>query len=158
EGEMLFAWQIQPTVAAPAPRPRDVLILVDTSASQAGLPIKQARHIITALSNSLTADDSISVWSISTPAATRTPSKDFQPANSDAVRSAAAALTEVEYGSGATDLKNALEQSLATLAPNRGRHQVVLYLGDGDSAYNPVSEDERLAIGNRMDQKDIYFF
>ena len=46
---MLFAWQIQPTVAQPAPRPRDVLVVVDTTASQAGPPLQQARHIITAL-------------------------------------------------------------------------------------------------------------
>ena len=45
EGELLFAWQIQPTVAAPAPRPRDVLVLVDTTASQAGAPLRQARRV-----------------------------------------------------------------------------------------------------------------
>ncbi len=158
DSELLFAWQIQPTVAAAPARPRDVLVLVDTSASQAGRPLQQAKNIVTALANNLTTDDRISVWSVSTPAATRTLSKDFQPADSDATRSAAASLTEVEYGSGATDLKNALEKSLATLAPNRGRHQIVLFLGDGESAFNPITEADRLAIGGRMDLSDIYFF
>ena len=49
DGEMLFAWQLQPSVTAPAPRPRDVLVVVDTTASQAGRPLEQARHIINAL-------------------------------------------------------------------------------------------------------------
>src|SRR5262249_22666604 len=36
--------------------------------------------------------------------------------------------------------------------------QVVLYLGDGESAYKPMGEADRLAVGNQMDQRDQYFF
>ncbi|MBN9121974.1 MAG: VWA domain-containing protein [Planctomycetes bacterium] len=158
DGEKLFAWQIQPTVAAPAPRPRDVLVVVDTTASQAGRPLQQARHVVAALGTSLGADDRVSVWSLSTPASTRALTRDFRPANSADVQEAARALTEVDYGSGAADLKGGLEKALATMAPNRGRHQVVLYLGDGESAYAPVAEADRLALGNRMDLADQYFF
>ena len=82
----------------------------------------------------------------------------FQPAASEDVTKAAVSLTEVEYGSGAADLKGGLEKALATMPANRARHQVVLYLGDGESAYAPVSETDRLALGNRMDLNDIYFF
>src|SRR6185369_12954234 len=82
DGEMLFAWQIQPTVTAPAPRPRDVLVVVDTTASQAGRPLQQARNIVAALGASLGANDLISVWSLSTPLSTRALTKGFQPANS----------------------------------------------------------------------------
>jgi tetratricopeptide (TPR) repeat protein len=158
DGELLFAWQIQPTVAAPAPRPRDVLIVVDTTASQAGRPLQQARNIVAAVGAGLTADDRISVWTLSTPNSTRALTKDFQPANSPDVQEAARTLTEVEYGAGAADLKGGLEKALATMAPNRGRQQVVLYLGDGESAYTPITEADRLALGNRMDLADQYFF
>ncbi len=158
DGELLFAWQIQPTVATPAPRPRDILILVDTTASQAGRPLKQARQIITSLAASLHADDRISVWTLNTPTATRALTRDFQPANSPEVQKAAVALTEIEYGAGAADLKNGLPKALATLAPHRGRHQILLYLGDGESAFTKLTEADRLAIGQQMDQKDIYFF
>jgi tetratricopeptide (TPR) repeat protein len=158
DGEMLFAWQIQPTVAAPAPRPRDVLVIVDTTASQAGRPLQQARHIVSALGASLGADDRISVWSLSTPASTRALTKDFQPASSGDVQEAARALTEVDYGAGAADLKGGLEKALATMGQNRARHQVVLYLGDGVSAYKELPEADRLALGNRMDLADQYFF
>lgn len=157
-GDALFAWQLRPTVAATASRPRDVLVVVDTTASQAGKPLKQARQIVTALHEGLAAGDRVSVWSLSTPQATRALTKDFQPANSAAVLDAAAALTDVEYGSGAADLKGGLEKALATLPPNRARHQVVLYLGDGESAFAPVSEADRLALGGGMDVRDTYFF
>ena len=156
--ETLFAWQMKPQLPPSPTRPRDILILVDTSASQAGRPLQQARQIVHTLSSGLTADDRISVWTLSTPAATRALTQDFQPASSEDVRNAADALVETEYGSGATDLKGGLKQALDTLAPNRGRQQVVLLLGDGQSAFDPVSEDDRIAIGTRMDQNDFLFF
>jgi tetratricopeptide (TPR) repeat protein len=157
-GDALFAWQLKPTVAAPAARPRDVLVLVDTTASQAGKPLKQARQVITALSETLGADDRVSVWSVSTPKATRALTKDFQAPNSDNLRDAAVSLTDIEYGSGAADLKGGIEAALATMAPNRARHQVVLYLGDGESAFAPISEADRIALGTAMDARDAYFF
>ena len=46
-------------------------------------------------------------------------------------------MTQSEYGSGAADLKGGLEKALATMAPNRSRHQVVLYLGDGETPTPP---------------------
>ena len=157
-GDTLFAWQVKPELAAAPARPRDVLVVVDTSASQGGRPLQQARQIILGLAGALAADDRVSVWTANTPAATRNLTKDFQPAASDDVKAAAAALTEIEYGSGATDLKGALAKALGTLAPNRGRHQLVLFLGDGDSAYDPVNESDRVALGNRMEQADVFFF
>jgi tetratricopeptide (TPR) repeat protein len=158
EGETLFAWQIRPTLDPVPPRPRDVLVMVDTSASQAGRPLQQARQILQALSASLTADDRISVWKVSTPAATGPLTKDYQSPSSEDVRTAAVALTEVEYGSGATDLKTGLAKALATIQPNRGRQQVLLFLGDGESAFNPVTEDDRVALGSQMDNSDVFFF
>src|SRR5262245_19188758 len=143
DGETLFAWQVKPNLEPTPARPRDILILVDTSASQAGTPLRQARQIITALSSASGASDRISVWTLSTPAATRALTRDFQPADADEVRHAAAALTEVEYAAGATDLKGGLRRALATLAPTRTRQQLVLLLGDGESTFDPLTEDDR---------------
>ncbi|QDU23987.1 VWA domain-containing protein [Urbifossiella limnaea] len=157
-GDTLFAWQVKPELAAAPARPRDILVVVDTSASQAGRPLQQARQIIIGLAGALAADDRVSVWTANTPAATRNLTKDFQPATSDDVKAAAAALTETEYGSGATDLKGALAKALGTVAPNRGRQQLVLFLGDGDSSYDPINESDRVALGGRMEQSDVFFF
>jgi tetratricopeptide (TPR) repeat protein len=158
DGEMLFAWQIQPTIAAPTARPRDVLVLVDTTASQAGRPLQQAKLIVSSLGNSLAADDRVSVWALSTPAATRALTTDFRPAASADVQDAARALVETEYGAGAADLKAGLEKALATMPGDRARQRVVLYLGDGESAYAPLPEAERLALANKMDLADQFFF
>lgn len=157
-GETLFAWQVKPTLEAAPARPKDVLVVVDTSASQAGRPLQQARQILAAYAATLTRDDRVSVWVASTPAATRALTAGFQPADSDDVRNAAVALTEIEYGSGATDLKGGLNKALATLSPSRARHQMVLFLGDGESAIDPVTEEDRIALGGQMDRADVYFF
>jgi len=158
DGEVLFAWQIKPTVEPTPLQPRDLLVLVDTSASQGGQPLQQARRILSSLASALTPNDRINIWTINTPAATKSLTKNFLAANAPEVQQAAAALTEVEYGSGATDLKTGLNKSLATLVPDRGRQQIVLLLGDGESSFNPVSEDDRFAIGNSMEAKDVFFF
>lgn len=158
DGEMLFAWQVKPTVEAGPVRPRDLLVIVDTSASQAGKPLQQARHILNGLTATLAANDRVSVWVASTPAATKPLTKGFFAPNSPEVSEAAISLTEVEYGSGATDLKNAITKARATIAPARGRQQVILLLGDGESAFNPVSEDDRLNLGTQMDNDEIAFF
>src|SRR5690242_13700827 len=43
-GETAFAWQVKPALPAGAARPRDVLVMVDTSASQAGAALARARQ------------------------------------------------------------------------------------------------------------------
>ena len=79
DGDTLFAWQVKPELAAAPAQPRDVLVMVDTSASQAGLPLKQARQIIEGLAVAAGKDDRVSVWTVSTPAATRALTKTSSP-------------------------------------------------------------------------------
>src|SRR5690242_5854536 len=68
DGATLFAWQVKPKVEAAPARPRDVLVVVDTSASQAGKPLRQARDVLTAYAATLGANDRVSVWVANTPA------------------------------------------------------------------------------------------
>ncbi|MDW8244604.1 MAG: VWA domain-containing protein, partial [Thermogemmata sp.] len=158
DGELIFAWQVRPQLEAMPARPRDVVFLVDTTASQAGIPLRQARAIIEAVGNILKETDRVSVWTLNTPEATRPLTRGFFAPNSKEVRDAAAELTELEYGSGAADLKGALLQVAATFSPNPARTQAIVLLGDGESVYQPLSEADRLAIGNRLDSLDILFF
>ncbi len=157
-GETLFAWQVKPVIAAAPARPRDFVVVVDTSASQAGLPLRQARHVIQGLAQAAGPDDRFAVWTANTPKATRPLTKDFVAGNSDELRNAATALTEVEYGSGAVDLKGAVEKAAAAVPHNRGRQQVILFLGDGESAYAPLNENDRVALGGRLEGDDLAFF
>lgn len=157
-GATLFAWQVKPQVEAPPPRPRDIAILVDTSASQAGLPLRQARQIIQGLAEACAPEDRIHVLTANTPKTTRGLTRDFVAPGSEELRNAAASLTELEYGSGAVDLKHALLKALEALPRNRARQPIVLLLGDGESAYAPLSEADRVALGHRMEQDDVLFF
>src|SRR5947209_18969486 len=57
----VFAWQVKPTLPPAAARDRDILVMVDTSASQAGSPLQRARFIIDGLAQAAGAGDRISV-------------------------------------------------------------------------------------------------
>ena len=143
----------RPLDAGPGPARATSSCVVDTSASQAGKPLQQARQIVTALAAGLDAGRPRERVGGQHPG--RHPAA-HQRLPAGRLRATCGTppppLTEVEYGSGATDLKGGLSKALATIAPNRGRHQVVLFLGDGESAYNPVTEADRIALGSRMDR------
>lgn len=156
-GDTLFAWQVKPALDPAPARLRDVAVLVDTSASQAGLPLRQARQALTALAAALNTDDRVSVWAVNTPDTTRQLTADFQAPGSDDLAAAVAALAEQEYAAGATDLKGGLSKVLDTLR-TRGRQQIVLLLGDGESTFDPMTEADRVALGTQMDRDDIFFF
>lgn len=161
-GQTLFAWQVKPVLAASAPRAKDVVILVDTSASQAGKPLQSAKQIITAMSKSAGADDRYDVWTVNfnDDKATRSLTRGFKPASDDAVKTAASRLTDTEYAAGATDLKAGLEKATAGFENKPGRQQIVLLLGDGDSAASPapITEATRLEIAARLGRNEVQFF
>ena len=62
------------------------------------------------------------------------------PGNAGAVCRAAA---------GACDLKNALSKAVKEFDIRTGRQAAILLMGDGESAYNPVSNPERFAVDFR---------
>jgi tetratricopeptide (TPR) repeat protein len=161
-GETLFAWQIKPALTASAkPRPRDVLVMVDTSASQSGEPLKQAVQIMATLARQLTADDRVDIWTINLDHKdlTRSVSGGFKPAGSEELKESVTKFFEREYGAGAVDLKAGLEHAVRAFDQKAGRQQVILYLGDGESAAGTaMTEPVRAEIGNRLVDKDIQFF
>jgi hypothetical protein len=161
-GATAFAWQLKPALPAAAARDRDILVLVDTSASQAGHPLKRAREIIEALAKSAGANDRIDVWTanIDDPKATRSLTDGFQAAKSPAIVGATGQLAEIEFAAGATDLKAGLDRAVKAFEANPDRQKIVLFLGDGESAASvePLTEAVRLELGTTLDQRDIGFF
>src|SRR5262245_13954234 len=57
KGETLVAVQLKPTLEAPPARPRDLAIIIDASASQAGSAYTMARSICKALDGALSPTD-----------------------------------------------------------------------------------------------------
>ena len=160
-GETVFAWQVKPKVAAPAARPRDVLVMIDTSASQAGSPLDSARLIVEGLSRDLAPSDTFDVWTvnINNPAATRSLTNGFVAPTSEAVAGAIVKLADSEYGSGAVDLAAGLEQAAAAFQNRDGRSRTLVFLGDGESAASktPLSEAARAELGHKLAQNEVAF-
>jgi tetratricopeptide (TPR) repeat protein len=169
-GDTYFAVQIQPKLEAPAARPRDYLVVVDTSASQAGAALVAAKQLCRKLCETCGKDDRINLWKINIagPASTCSLTNGFVTASNDhpsdpkdtlsaQAKSALLAL-EQEAGFGGVDLKNGLEQAIRSVPVKAGRQPILLYVGNGMSNVRPLSEGERLSLAQQMVAKEMAFF
>ena len=159
--DTLFAWQVKPTLAPAPVRPRDIVVLVDTSASQAGTPLKQARAVLTALIKATAATDRLDIWTINIANEKHTQSltRGLQAPTDKSVDAAVTKLADSECGYGAVDLKAGLEAALRQFAQKPGRQQVMVYLGDGESSVGtPITEAVRVELGQKIADKDVQFF
>ncbi|HKB04474.1 MAG TPA: vWA domain-containing protein [Gemmataceae bacterium] len=157
DGSVYFAVQVKPDLAAAPARPRDIQILIDHSASQAGVPLEAARKVAKEVLAAAGPSDRVAVWAVSTPKATRNLVRGggLKPA-ADA-RAAFVALDN-EYASGAVDLKDAIDRVAKEFDGRTTRQQVILYLGDGESALNPLDEAARLKLAADLRSQHIAFY
>lgn len=161
DGTTAFAWQLKPALPAGPARPKDVAVMIDTSASQAGDPLQRAALVLQALAGQLSPEDRVDVWTVNLNHKdhTRSLTGGFKPANDKAVTKAAAALTTEEYAAGAVDMKAGIESVLGAFEHKPGRQQVMLYIGDGESAAGAqLTEAVRVSVGRRMAEKNVQFF
>ncbi len=156
-GELYFAVQVKPELAAPAPRPRDIQILVDCSASQAGAPLDAARRVAREVLAAAGESDRVSIWTVATPKTTRNLVKGGGLKLATEAKSALAGL-DAEYASGAIDLKDTLNRVAKEFDGKATRQQVILYLGDGESALNPLDEKARYALADDLHAQKIAFY
>jgi hypothetical protein len=156
-GELHFALQLKPRLPDAPARARDIAVVIDTSASQVGNPLKNARLVLEEVVKSAKPSDRIAVWTVNTPDFTRDLSGGLQPASGDRVKEALAGLKR-EYAAGATDLKDGLKKILRGFPVAADRQQVVLYLGDGESPLNPLSDSDRSALAADMVSRSVTFF
>jgi hypothetical protein len=157
-GDEHFAMQLRASLPPSPARPRDVLVLVDTTASQAGRPLVNARLVLDELAKVANADDRLDVWTVNTPDTTRSLTGGFKAAKSDKVKETSDYLAHKEYAAGAADLKNALKKSLRDFGSRTDRHMVILFLGDGESCLNPLTASDRSALAAEMTSREIAFF
>ncbi len=160
DGTTAFAWQLKPDLPTVA-RPKDVAVMIDTSASQAGDPLQRAAQIVHSLTAQLSPNDRLDVWTVNLNHKdhTRSLTGGFKAADDKAVKKAADSLATEEYASGAVDMKAGIEAVLGAFDQKAGRQQVILYIGDGESAAGaPLTESVRVAVGRRMAEKNVQFF
>jgi hypothetical protein len=152
-GDTLFAAQVRPHLDAVPARPRDVVILLDTSASKAQGPLANALAIARALADKLTPGDRLALFTVNTRVHNLTGG--FKaPANlSDIWKTLAD-----EYPSGAANLKQAIADATSSFPEQEGRQRVIVLLGDGNSIANPIDANDRVALSNEMVRREITFF
>ncbi len=151
-GPLLAALKLQPKIEA-APRPLDVLVLIEDAASMAQGPMVAAGKTSEALAGSLGADDRMALWTISNKATDL--SRGFKPG--DQLKDAFKDLAK-DYPSGAVDLKKGLTNVLDSFQDDPARQRVILFFGDGKSLANPLDENERGALCDSMAGREIAFF
>lgn len=156
-GDTYFAIQVKPELPATPVRPRDIQILVDCSASQAGGPLDAARKVAQEVLASANESDRISIWTVATPKTTRNLVRGggLKPA---AEAKTALTVLDQEFGSGAIDLKDTLERVAKEFDGKATRQQVILYLGDGESALNPLDEKSRYSLAESLRSQRIQFY
>jgi tetratricopeptide (TPR) repeat protein len=157
DGSVYFALQVKPDLPAAPNRPRDIQIVIDSSASQAGAPFEAARKIAKEVVTSAGDSDRIALWVVSTPRATRNLIRGGGLKSAADARAAFGPL-ENEYASGAVDLKDAVERIAKEFDGKVSRQQVILYLGDGESALNPLDEAGRYKLAADLRAQHIAFY
>src|SRR5713226_717884 len=157
DGKELFALKVQPKLEAPPARPRDYLLMIDTSASQAGLPITFARKFADELAKKANPTDRVSIWTLNTPKSTRSLTEDFRSPQSEKVQTAVQKLKD-ELPLGDTDLKEGLRRAVASFEPERSRQRVLVFIGDGMSTHSRMTESDRARVCQEMVKNEIAFF
>jgi hypothetical protein len=163
QGETHFALQVRPQLPAATARPRDIAVVIDTSASQVGHvdnPLRNARRIAEELTKAARTDDRISLWVINIDNAdiTRSLTAGFRAPKDQRVANALDYLANQEYAAGVTDLKSGLRRVLRDFDGGATRQQVILFLGDGESLLNPLDNGDRSALAAEMAAREVAFF
>jgi hypothetical protein len=153
KGETWFALQIKPKLPDAPARPRDYLVLVDTSASKARGPLQIAQNITQELAKKLGAKDRMAIWTVNITSTDLTRGLKGPKALDDAVK-----RLRAEIPLGAVNLKGALTRAVDAFDGRSGRQRVILYLGDGRSVAEPLNDEDRTALSAQMVKQKIAFF
>ncbi len=145
--------QIKPKLPDAPVRPKDYLVIVDTSASKAMGPLAIAHQITYHLSKKLGADDRVAIWTANITPKDLTRGFKSGKALEDAVTNLAK-----EVPMGAVNLKKTLNDALATFEVKESRQRLVLFLGDGKSVADPLDSTDRAALCETMVKKQVAFF
>src|SRR5262245_23363555 len=153
DGETLFALQALAKIDPLPARPRDFLILIDTSASQAQGPLNASRLIAEAVVNAGQRDDRFAVCTVNTEVTDLTGGFKNRENAQDAFKA-----LQKEYPSGATNLKKALADAPKKFDRGADRPRVILLLGDGMSILDPIQGEDRSTLCAKLVDAQIAFF
>jgi tetratricopeptide (TPR) repeat protein len=134
DGQTFFALSLSPpSDSATGNRSHDVVILFDTSASQAGMYRETALAALEACIAKLGAEDRVQLLAVDLEA--RPITEKFLAAGSAELRSAIEKL-RAEPPLGSTDMEHVVRETIGRFEPARPAGRCVLYIGDGLSKAN----------------------
>jgi hypothetical protein len=162
KGDAYFALSIQPKLEKQADRPRDIVIMMSTTATQGGTGFIASNQIAEGIIAHARENDRISLWTANEPKKTVDLTRGFLLAKDFAdgkrLKDALEKYRKNEYPSGTTDLKNALSEAVKSFDTSKNRQRVFLFLGDGMSAFNPLNDVDRHELARTMVAGQIAFF
>lgn len=152
EAGQTFFTLTAPAIEANAGSPRDVVILLDTSASQAGFYRDTALAAMRSCIASLGADDRVQVMAADLD--TRSINASLAAPVSDEIATALDQL-DVEPPLGSTDMELALMTASDAFDGNSSRARTVVYIGDGMSPVNLLETKGFAALVERLRSENI---
>ena len=139
DGSRYFALSVQPTDPVPSAESRDVLILVDTSASQVGLYREDSIEAVESVLRSLSPNDRVQIAALDLKSVPL--SKGFHPAASDATQSAVQKLRK-RTPLGSTDMVKGIGNSSQMFQRDASVPRHLVYIGDGVSHADLPNRDQ----------------
>ena len=142
-----FALCMKPQGLAPAAAPRDIVVLFNTSASQTGDYRAKSMQALHGFLSSLGAGDRVRLMAVDLNAIPLT--KTFVSPESPEMAKALAAL-EARVPLGATDVPKAVQAVVDSFAGEKAGSRAAVYIGDGRSAANLVSNEEFAELTTKL--------
>ncbi len=147
DGTSYFALSLSSNEKLPTTGARDVVVLVDTSASQAGRIRERSLEALDSLLAGLGSDDRVQILAVDLDAAPLT--KQFRNVGSEPLKSAVA-LLKMRTPLGATDLAGGLRAGIAAFDSQSKAPRSLVYIGDGRSAANFLTVDAHRELCNEL--------
>ncbi|HET6879421.1 MAG TPA: VWA domain-containing protein [Pirellulales bacterium] len=146
--EGYFALSLSPNVAQPETSAHDLVVLFDTSASQAGDYRARALEALAGFLEALPPNDRVDLWAVDVNAVRLT--NDFVAPQSPELNAALAQL-ERRVPLGSTDMDAAINAIITSFngPPVAGRARAAVYLGDGLSSSHLVTADRLRQFAER---------
>lgn len=138
-GETTFALSLRPNEKLAPSSANDLLILFDTSASQAGLYRKDARAALDRILTQLNGNDRIKLMAVDVNAASL--HSDFVAPDDQQIKSALEKLDK-RVPLGSTDMLTVLKKAMSEFGEQSKNPRHVIYIGDGMSKANLIDSEE----------------
>jgi hypothetical protein len=151
-GEKYFALSLSPQEALPVAAANDIVVMVDTSATQSGAYRQQSLAVLHSLLESLSEKDRVRLVAVDTRPVPLT--SDFVATDSEEMHKALATLQR-RAPLGATDLQAALTFAAEAFSDNSPAARSVVYVGDGMNKASFLSGRELNPLAERLTDRYV---